>query len=163
MSLVAQERLVARLVVVCPDRPGIVATVSRFLFAAGANIIDSAQHSTDPTGGTFFMRMEFSLEDPAADIAAFEEAFRAEVGDPFAMEWRFSYSSERRRVAILVSRYDHCLLDLIPGIHDERPVMHDGFSDRLAGPQQHARARSARLDAHGVAVTQHCRRPAKYP
>jgi formyltetrahydrofolate deformylase len=59
------------------------------------------------------MRMEFSLEDPAADIAAFEEAFRDEVGDPFEMEWRFSYSTERRRVAILVSRYDHCLLDLL--------------------------------------------------
>ncbi len=107
------ERLVARLVVVCPDRAGIVAAVSRFLFAAGANIIDSAQHSTDPSGGTFFMRMEFSLEDPAADIAAFEDAFRDEVGDPFAMDWQFSYSSERRRVAILVSRYDHCLLDLL--------------------------------------------------
>ena len=103
----------ARLVVVCPDRPGIVAAVSSFLFEWGANITDSAQHSTDPEEGTFFMRMEFCLDGLDEVRAKFEEAFEREVAERFGMEWRCSFGAERRRVAILVSRYDHCLLDLL--------------------------------------------------
>src|SRR3954464_3560807 len=52
----------ARLLVSCPDRHGIVATISTLLFEAGANIVASDQYSTDPEGGTFFLRMEFHLE-----------------------------------------------------------------------------------------------------
>src|SRR5260370_34749945 len=52
---------VGRLVITCPDRPGIVAAVSEFLFEAGANITESQQYSTDPFGGTFFLRVEFHL------------------------------------------------------------------------------------------------------
>jgi formyltetrahydrofolate deformylase len=103
----------ARLVVVCPDRPGIVAAISSFLFERGANITDSAQHSTDPEEGTFFMRMEFCLDGLDEGRAAFEEAFEREVARRFGMEWRVSSGAERRRVAILVSRSDHCLLDLL--------------------------------------------------
>src|SRR5215467_15184923 len=53
---------VGRLVITCPDRPGIVAAVSQFLFEAGANITESQQYSTDPFGGTFFQRLEFHLD-----------------------------------------------------------------------------------------------------
>src|SRR5215468_7627772 len=53
---------VGRLVITCPDRPGIVAAVSQFLFEAGANITESQQYSTDPFGGTFFLRLEFHLD-----------------------------------------------------------------------------------------------------
>ena len=60
----------ARLLIGCPDRPGIVAAVSGFLFAQGANIVSSHQYSSDPSGGRFFLRMEFFLdgvgEEPAA-------------------------------------------------------------------------------------------------
>jgi formyltetrahydrofolate deformylase len=108
-----EERGAARLVVVCPDRPGIVAAVSGFLFDRGANITDSAQHSTDPDGGTFFMRMEFVLDVAAQARTELEAAFAREIGGRFAMDWRFSYSAERRRIAILVSRFDHCLVDLL--------------------------------------------------
>jgi len=103
---------VDRLLVVCPDRSGIVASVSSFLFDLGANITDSAQHSTDPEEGTFFMRMEFTLpvERTLADL---DEAFRREVAGSFEMEWRFSSSDSRKRVAILVSREEHCLLDVL--------------------------------------------------
>jgi len=100
-----------RLVIVCPDRHGIVAAVSRHLFEAGANIVSSDQHSTDPEGGTFFMRMEFAL-DPL-DREVFTREFDAAVGEPLGMEWRLSLASERKRIAILVSREDHCLLDLL--------------------------------------------------
>jgi formyltetrahydrofolate deformylase len=103
----------ARLLVSCPDRPGIVAAVSGFLFDHGANIVSSDQHSTDPEGGRFFMRMEFStagLDVAGADLA---DAFGAEVAERFAMRWRMTHPGERKRVAILASRHEHCLLDLL--------------------------------------------------
>jgi len=104
---------VARLLISCPDRPGIVAAVSRFLFEHGANILDADQHSTDPQGGAFFMRMAFHLDGLDVGRAELEEAFAAQVAEPFAMEWSIAYAAERKRVAILVSREDHCLLDLL--------------------------------------------------
>ncbi len=100
-----------RLVISCPDKPGIVAAVSRFLFARGANIVRSSQYSTDPSGGTFFLRMEFVL--PAQERHGFAERFGLTVAEPIGMTWRVWDASQRKRVAILVSRYDHCLLDLI--------------------------------------------------
>jgi formyltetrahydrofolate deformylase len=104
---------VARLLISCPDRPGIVAAVSRFLFEHGANILDADQHSTDPAGGTFFMRMVFQLDALDADRERLERTFAAHVAEPFAMEWSIAYADVRKRVAILVSREDHCLLDLL--------------------------------------------------
>jgi len=104
---------VARLLISCPDRPGIVAAVSRFLFEHGANILDADQHSTDPQGGTFFMRMAFDLVGLNEDRAAFEQVFATEVAEPFGMEWSIAYAANRKRMAILVSREDHCLLDLL--------------------------------------------------
>jgi formyltetrahydrofolate deformylase len=102
-----------RLVIVCPDRPGIVAAVAGFLRDAGANITHSDQHSTDPTGGTFLMRMEFSLALDSARRAEFEGLFEQRVAAPFGMRWRVSYPGERKRIAILVSHEDHCVLDLL--------------------------------------------------
>lgn len=104
---------VARLLISCPDRPGIVAAVSRLLFERGANIVEADQHSTDPAGGTFFMRLVFDLPASAADRATLAAAFGDEVARPFAMEWSIAWASDRKRVAILVSREDHCLLDLL--------------------------------------------------
>ena len=102
-----------RLLIVCPDRPGIVAAVAGFLRDAGANITRSDQHSTDPGGGTFLMRMEFELGLDERERGAFEQRFAADVATPFAMDWRISYPSQRKRIAILASREDHCLLDLL--------------------------------------------------
>ena len=103
----------ARLLIVCPDGPGIVAATSTFLYEHGANIVDSAQHSTDPTGGTFFMRMEFQLDGLDDGQSEFERAFGDAVAERFDMTWRLSSSAKPKRVAILVSRYEHCLLDLL--------------------------------------------------
>jgi formyltetrahydrofolate deformylase len=99
-----------RLLVSCPDRPGIVSAVSRFLFDSGANIIRSAQYSTDPSDGTFFLRTEFALRPDGQEGLA--ERFGL-VADRFGMTWRVWDASKRKRVAILVSRYDHCLVDLL--------------------------------------------------
>jgi formyltetrahydrofolate deformylase len=103
----------ARLLISCPDRRGIVAAVSQFLFSHGANIIASDQHSTDPEGGRFFMRQEFFLEGLDLTKSQFERAFAEVVAEPFGMEWKLWYSSEPKRMAILASKYDHCLLDLL--------------------------------------------------
>lgn len=103
----------ARLLVSCPDRPGIVAAVSQFLYAHGANILDSSQHSSDPSGGTFFMRMVFHLDGLDVTRAQFEKAFETVVAQKFAMSWRVAYADQVKRMAIMVSKVDHCLLELI--------------------------------------------------
>jgi formyltetrahydrofolate deformylase len=107
-----QPGYTARLLIRCPDRPGIVAAVSGFLFGQGANIVDSHQYSSDPSGGRFFLRTEFFLEG-AVDRDGFAQAFADEVGSRLRMDWEIRWWGERRRLAILVSRHDHCLLELL--------------------------------------------------
>ena len=75
-----------RLLVYCADRPGIVNAVSRFLYEAGANIVRSDQHTSDPEGGAFFLRMEFTLAP--ASRPHFAERFGLAVAEPFGMTWR---------------------------------------------------------------------------
>jgi formyltetrahydrofolate deformylase len=103
----------ARLLIQCADRPGIVAAVSEFLFRHQANIIHADQHSTDASGGRFFMRLEYALEGMTAAPEEVEAQFGAEVAAQFEMEWRFTYSGRPQRVAIMVSRYDHCLMEVL--------------------------------------------------
>jgi formyltetrahydrofolate deformylase len=105
-------RYSARLLIGCDDRPGIVAAVSGFLFERGANIVSSNQYSTDPSGGRFFLRTEFFLPEPA-QRESFEQAFAAEVAARLGMDWTIRWWGERRRIAILVSRHDHCLQELL--------------------------------------------------
>ena len=103
----------ARLLISCEDRPGIVAAVSGFLSANGLNIVDLDQHSTDPEGGRFFMRLEFHagrLRDRPEEL---KRRFAELIGGPWAMDWRLRYADPPRRTAILVSRFDHALLDLL--------------------------------------------------
>jgi formyltetrahydrofolate deformylase len=102
----------ARLLVSCPDRPGIVAAVSGFLFEQQANIVSSHQYSSDPSGGRFFLRTEFFLPE-RSERRMLADRFRAEVAERFQMQWRLRWWGERQRTAILVSRHDHCLLDLL--------------------------------------------------
>jgi formyltetrahydrofolate deformylase len=104
--------VLARLVVSCPDRAGIVAAVASFLFERGANIVASDQYSTDPFGGSFLLRMEFHVDDDAA-LDSVRQDFGAGVAERFGMHWRIRRADERQRVAILVSREEHCLLDLL--------------------------------------------------
>ncbi|MEU4227803.1 formyltetrahydrofolate deformylase [Nonomuraea sp. NPDC026600] len=102
---------VLRMLISCPDRPGIVSAVSRFLFESGANILRSGQYSTDTEGGTFFLRTEFALPQSRRD--GFAERFGMAVAEPFDMVWRLWDAAQPKRVAVLVSRYDHCLQDLL--------------------------------------------------
>jgi formyltetrahydrofolate deformylase len=100
----------ARLLISCPDQHGIVAAVSGFLADRDANIVSSAQYSTDPEGGAFFMRMAFAIQAIDDDFAG---AFGEDVAERFSMDWRLDDAARAKRVAILVSREDHCLLDLL--------------------------------------------------
>ncbi len=103
----------ARLLITCPDRPGIVAAVSSLLYNHGANITALDQHSTDPEGGTFFMRLEFQTPHLGISRAALERSFEDTVAKRYAMDWCISYASERKKMAILVSKYDHALLEIL--------------------------------------------------
>ncbi|HZD74989.1 MAG TPA: formyltetrahydrofolate deformylase [Actinomycetota bacterium] len=105
-----------RLLVTCPDRPGIVAAVSRFLFEDGANIVESQQYSTDPFGGTFFLRVEFHRDDLADHFARLEERFAA-LSDSFGMRWKMTRAGVLKRVAVLVSKADHGFQELMWRIH----------------------------------------------
>jgi len=95
----------------CPNRPGIVAAVSTLLFEAGCNILD-AQQFDDTETGRFFMRVMFNPVEGSADVAGLREAF-APVAARFGMEWSLRDRAERRRVMLLVSKSDHCLVDLL--------------------------------------------------
>ena len=86
--------------------------MSGFLFAEGANIVSSHQYSTDPSGGRFFLRTEFFLRE-RFEVERLRERFVAKVAGPFEMDWEIRLWGERRRIAILVSRHDHCLFDLL--------------------------------------------------
>lgn len=113
MTLELDPRNTARLTIACPDRKGIVAAVSQFLHNHGANIIHSDQHSTDPQGGAFFMRMEFHLDGLDLAKDQFERAFSQVVAEPFEMNWKVWYTAQPKRMGIMVSKYDHCFLDLL--------------------------------------------------
>ena len=101
-----------RLLVTCPDRPGIVAAVTRFLFEAGANVVHSDQHSADPEGGRFFLRVEFDLPDLPERLGELESGF-APIALGYGMGWRFARAAVPKRLAIFVSKEDHCLLELL--------------------------------------------------
>ncbi|EGL81364.1 formyltetrahydrofolate deformylase [Caldalkalibacillus thermarum TA2.A1] len=102
----------ARLLISCPDQPGIVAAVSQFLFNEGANIIQSDQYSTDPEGGRFFMRVAFEIPGLETREKALCRAFEP-VAARFAMDWRISFAYRIKRMAIFVSKQEHCLLELL--------------------------------------------------
>jgi len=103
----------ARLLITCPDKPGIVSAVSSFLYNHGANITDLDQHSTEPEGGTYFMRLEF--QTPHLDLSrqVLAKAFEETVATRYNMDWRISYAADLKKVAILVSKFDHAMLELL--------------------------------------------------
>ncbi|MFY9221442.1 MAG: formyltetrahydrofolate deformylase [Blastocatellia bacterium] len=96
----------------CPDGPGLIASIAQLLYQKNINVIASDQYSTDHRGGQFFMRMVLDLNQDSIDHKELEKAL-AEVANRLNMRWQLTYSNEVKRLAILVSRYDHCLMDLL--------------------------------------------------
>jgi formyltetrahydrofolate deformylase len=109
-------RDIGRLLVTCPDRPGIVAAISRFLYENGANILESQQYSTDPFGGTFFLRIEFHRDGLTDRLDEMRTGFQA-LSDEFSMRWRMARAAELKRMAIFVSKADHVLQELLWRAH----------------------------------------------
>jgi formyltetrahydrofolate deformylase len=101
----------ATLLVSCPDTRGIVAALAQLLYGHGANILDADQH-TDPAAGQFFQRIRFDVAQIHTDRTTLERAI-GEVAERFSMRWRLAWGSRPKQVAIFVSRYDHCLYDLL--------------------------------------------------
>jgi len=95
----------------CPDRPGIVSAVSTFLAHNGQNIVDAQQFNDAETGG-FFMRVVFNAADVNVDLHALQTGFGA-IAERFRMDWQMRDQASRRRVMILASKSDHCLVDLL--------------------------------------------------
>lgn len=98
----------------CPDQRGLVAATSGFIVERGGNIAHADQH-LDETHGLFLQRIEFTLPDDA-DRETFRTEF-AELAERLGMTWELTEEGERPRVAILVSREGHCLLDLLSRAH----------------------------------------------
>jgi formyltetrahydrofolate deformylase len=102
----------ARLLISCPDRPGIVAAISQLLFEVGANVVDSDQHSTAPKDGLFFMRLEFDVEELDRRFEELDRKLDA-LRSRFSMQARFFRADALKRVAIFCSKQDHALLELL--------------------------------------------------
>jgi len=101
----------AILLISCPDRKGEVATIADFVYRHGGNILHADEHG-DAESGLFLMRVEFDARDFDIDLADFGKHFFP-VAEAFQMKWRLAQSSYRPRMIILVSKYDHCLVDLL--------------------------------------------------
>ena len=100
------------LLVTCPDRKGIVASLAQVLHGHGANILDSDQHS-DPIAGQFFQRIRFDYASLHTDMETLKRGIE-ELAERFSMNWKlFDQNGPRKRVALFVSKYDHCLFDLL--------------------------------------------------
>ena len=110
MSDIHPDQL-ATLLVSCPDRRGLVAALAQVLFGHGANILDSDQHS-DPIAKQFFQRIRFDTSELLTDRGTLERAI-GEVAARFDMRSRISWQGRAKRVAVLVSKYEHCLIDLL--------------------------------------------------
>lgn len=110
--IVTKQENRARLLISCPDKPGIVSSVSNFLFHHGANIVQSDQYTTDPIGGMFFMRIEFDVQDFDTSFPSIESNFR-QVAEMFQIDWRLESAKRIKKMAIFVSKEDHCLLELL--------------------------------------------------
>ncbi|MCW5623256.1 MAG: formyltetrahydrofolate deformylase [Burkholderiales bacterium] len=95
----------------CRNQPGIVAAVSTYLFQVGCNILDANQYDDNESGG-FFMRLAFNRVSGGVSLEALRAGFES-VAQRFDMHWTLRGRGERRKVLILVSKFDHCLVDLL--------------------------------------------------
>lgn len=102
----------ATLLISCPEKPGIISLISSFLLEHQANIVQFDQHTTDPRSGLFFMRIEFELEEFDRSYKQIQQDLPILARD-YAMDWTLNCEKKIKRVAIFVSKTDHCLMELL--------------------------------------------------
>jgi formyltetrahydrofolate deformylase len=140
----------AILLVSCPDQRGIEASIADFIFRANGNILHADEHQ-DREQNLFLMRVEWDLDRFAIDMREFAKAF-APVAERFGMRWRVALSASRPKVTIFVSKYTHCLVDLLYR-HDtgelacEIPLLIGNH------PEAHRWADFYKIPLHVIAVT----------
>ena len=122
----------ATLLISCPDQKGLVAGIADFLLLHNANILHADQHQ-DAELKLFLMRVEWDLADFNLDLAEFDAAFTP-IAEKFQMNWRLALSSYRPKLSIFVSKYDHCLADLLyrhqaKELHCEIPLIVSNHAD----------------------------------
>ena len=103
----------ARLLIHCQDQAGIVQAVSGFLYHSGANITSLDQYTTEAVGGDYFMRVEFVLPQLTTQLSSLSDNFTRNVAERYQMNWRISLVQERKKIALLVSKHDHALMELL--------------------------------------------------
>ncbi len=99
-----------RLTLQCDDQPGIVTRITKQILASGGNVVDAHQFS-DPSNNRFFMRVAMHFEDTAAGQNALEKRLKSD--DSLSVDWSLTPAARRKRVLIMVSKFDHCLIDLL--------------------------------------------------
>ncbi|MEI3612576.1 formyltetrahydrofolate deformylase [Pseudogracilibacillus sp. SO30301A] len=107
-----EKENIGRLLVKCPNKPGIVAALSKFLFEHGADIIESSQYSSDDESNMFYIRFEYYCDGLSEKSAQMEDDF-TELAEKFKMDFTFTYNKTKKRSAIFVSKETHCLLELL--------------------------------------------------
>lgn len=122
----------AILLISCPDQKGLVAAIADFLLLHNANILHADQHQ-DSEKKLFLMRVEWDLAGFTLDLADFAAAFRS-VAERFGMAWHLAESSRKPRMAVFVSKFDHCLADLLyryqsGELHCELPLVISNHED----------------------------------
>ncbi len=104
--------LKATFLIHCPDQPGIISTVTSFIQANGGNIIYLDQH-VDKEAGVFFMRLESEFEDTEDAEVALKDGFDRHIAQAYRMQWSVHFGTDKPRMALFVSKYNHCLYDLL--------------------------------------------------
>ena len=102
----------ATILILCEDQTGIISAVTGFIHKHGGNIIYLDQH-VDQQVGKFFMRIESDFNDPFDSSEDFEKAFSEELAKPYGMKWGFYTAAVKPKMALFVSKYNHCLYDLL--------------------------------------------------
>jgi len=125
----------------CRDQKGIVAKISNFIFKQDANIIKADQYTTDPEGGYFFLRMEFTSTVNQVGVDFLIDSFKS-VSQEFAGQWNIYNKSQKLRMGILVSKPDHCLLDIlylrkIKELNVDIPFVASNFEEHRTIVEQH--------------------------
>ncbi|HKM53207.1 MAG TPA: formyltetrahydrofolate deformylase [Isosphaeraceae bacterium] len=133
-----------RFLINCPDHRGVIAAISGFIALHNGNIVSADQHVSDSRSGTFFMRMEIESQGFGLGRDEFDGAF-APLARQHAMRWKVSFSDRPKRMAILVSKQGHCLIDMLwrweaKELDAELPLVISNHADL-----------AARVESHGIA------------